>query len=410
MPISLKGQLIMTHYSRRRTNGQIHRIGCRLCHCDRSGSDRDGGVQMKHLGDITKINGAAIEPVDVITGGSPCQDLSVAGKRAGLSGERSGLFMEMVRVIKEMRNATKQLQMRGSDVPVRPRFVVWENVYGAFGSNGGEDFRAVLEEFCRIEGGADISIPRPSDGDWSKSGCIVADRWSLAWRGMDSQYWGVPQRRKRIALVLDYGGQSAPEILFEPQVMRRDSSESGSERSEIVNKIRGSIEDSTSRTYPITCWENKIRGGGNLVIETYTESGFGEYVETDVSSAVKVCGGRRGDFTISKDRYGVRRLTPRECERLQGFPDNFTSIPGAKDSNRYKALGNSIALPQWRFVLGNISKYLPKGATLGSLFDGIGGFPLIWEEIHGKGSARWASEIEKFPIEVTKIRFPEEET
>ena len=153
MPISLKGQLIMTHYSRRRTNGQIHRMECRLCHCDRSGSDRDGGVQMKQLGDITKINGAAIEPVDVITGGSPCQDLSVAGKRAGLSGERSGLFMEMVRVIKEMRNASKQLQMRWADVPVRPRFVVWENVYGAFGSNGGEDFRTVLEEFCRIEGG-----------------------------------------------------------------------------------------------------------------------------------------------------------------------------------------------------------------------------------------------------------------
>ena len=106
--------------------------------------------------------------------------------------------------------------------------------------------------------------------------------------------------------------------------------------------------------------------------------------------------------------YVVRRLTPLECERLQGFPDGWTDIPGASDTARYKALGNSIALPQWQIITDNMAKYLPDGATLGSLFDGIGGFPLCWERTHGKGTARWASEIEKFPIEVTKYHFGEE--
>ena len=105
--------------------------------------------------------------------------------------------------------------------------------------------------------------------------------------------------------------------------------------------------------------------------------------------------------------YVVRRLTPLECERLQGFPDGWTDIPGASDTVRYKSLGNSIALPQWQIIIDNMAKYLPDGATLGSLFDGIGGFPLCWERTHGKGTAIWASEIEKFPIEVTKYHFPE---
>lgn len=109
----------------------------------------------------------------------------------------------------------------------------------------------------------------------------------------------------------------------------------------------------------------------------------------------------------NNSEYVVRRLTPLECERLQGFPDGWTDIPGASDTARYKALGNSIALPQWQIIIDNMAKYLPDGATLGSLFDGIGGFPLCWERTHGKGTAIWASEIEKFPIEVTKYHFPE---
>lgn len=173
---------------------------------------------MKHLGDITKIHGDQIEPVDCITFGSPCQDLSIAGRRAGLAGERSGLFMEAVRIIKEMRSSTNGLY---------PTFAVWENVPGAFSSNGGEDFRAVLEELARVEQ-PDASIPRPSGrgGRWSKAGAIAGNGWSLAWRQLDAQYWGVPQRRKRIALVADFGGQRAAEILFERTSVPGNSDES----------------------------------------------------------------------------------------------------------------------------------------------------------------------------------------
>ena len=161
---------------------------------------------MIHLGDITKIRGNEVEPVDCITFGSPCQDLSIAGRRAGLAGERSGLFMEAVRIIKEMRSSTNGLY---------PTFAVWENVPGAFSSNGGRDFRAVLEELARVEQ-PDAIIPEPTRGGrWSKAGAIAGNGWSLAWRQLDAQYWGVPQRRKRIALVADFGGQRASEILFE---------------------------------------------------------------------------------------------------------------------------------------------------------------------------------------------------
>ena len=160
---------------------------------------------MKQYGDITQLNGAELEPVDLIVGGSPCQDLSVAGKRAGLEGERSGLFMEMIRVIKEMRNATNS---------VRPGYVLWENVPGAFSSNGGEDFQTVLTEFARIAEPETPLVPMPKKG-WPKAGVLMGNGWSLAYRTHDAQYWGVPQRRRRIALVLDLRGQSAPEILFE---------------------------------------------------------------------------------------------------------------------------------------------------------------------------------------------------
>lgn len=172
---------------------------------------------MKHLGDITKINGADIEPVDVITAGSPCQDLSVAGKRAGLDGERSGLFMEQIRIIKEMREHERRLHSDWTDESLRPRYMVWENVYGAFSSNGGEDFRAVLEETAKVAQ-RDAVIPRLADGQkWPSCGYIMGDRWSIAWRGHDAQYWGVPQRRKRVCMVADFNGQSAPFILFDPQ-------------------------------------------------------------------------------------------------------------------------------------------------------------------------------------------------
>ena len=160
--------------------------------------------QMKHYGDVSKLDGAKLPPVDIITFGSPCQDMSIAGKRAGLNGERSGLFHQAVRVIKEMRCATNGEY---------PRFIVWENVSGAFSSDGGEDFRIVLEEICKIKK-SDIFIPRPS-GKWTNAGEIVADDFSVAYRMLDAQYFGVPQRRKRIYLVADLDGKCAGKILFE---------------------------------------------------------------------------------------------------------------------------------------------------------------------------------------------------
>ena len=160
---------------------------------------------VKHYGDVNKINGAEIEPVDIITFGSPCTDLSVAGKRAGIHAERSGLFFQAIRIIKEMRCATDGKY---------PRFAVWENVAGAYSSNNGEDFRCVLEEFCKIKD-AGVSVPKPKK--WEKAGSIMGDDYSVAWRTFDSQHWSIPQRRMRIYLVADFAGQCAEKILFESE-------------------------------------------------------------------------------------------------------------------------------------------------------------------------------------------------
>lgn len=182
---------------------------------------------MKHLGDITKINGAEIEIVDVITGGSPCQDLSIAGKRAGLTGTRSGLFMEQVRIVKEMREHDRNSGRTGD--MVRPRFMVWENVPGAFSSNKGRDFAAVLEEIIRIAEpeAPDIEVPEKGWPTWGGYHDEVGGRWSVAWRVHDAQYWGVPQRRRRISVVADFGGDTAGEILFERKSVSGHSAESG---------------------------------------------------------------------------------------------------------------------------------------------------------------------------------------
>ena len=169
---------------------------------------------VKHLGDINSVNGAEIEPVDIITFGSPCTDLSVAGKRQGLNAERSGLFFQAIRIIKEMRGATNGKY---------PRFAVWENVTGAFSSNGGEDFRCVLEEFCKIKD-ADLSVPKPEK--WTKAGEIMGENFSVAYRTLDAQYWGVPQRRMRVYLVADFEGGCASKILFESEGMSGYSAES----------------------------------------------------------------------------------------------------------------------------------------------------------------------------------------
>lgn len=653
---------------------------------------------MIHLGDITKIHGNEVEPVDCITFGSPCQDLSIAGRRAGLAGERSGLFMEAVRIIKEMRSSTNGLY---------PTFAIWENVPGAFSSNNGEDFRAVLEELARVEQ-PDAIVPRPPRGGrWSKAGAIAGNGWSLAWRQLDSQYFGVAQRRKRIALILDLGGQRAGEILFERTSLSRhpdpcipawkevagltanrpagndrmvgagflcgssrnaDSRgteadragkseaeertsgdkcceaaaytlkirsgcagggkgalvqteksgtlstlqdqtifqliqeptycisgntvdrktnqngtgvrESGAftvntvdrhavayalqnqnlcidddipfDTTQITSKVNKSnpqwgdpchpleaaahppaavirISDEEMPVQPVVLESNQVHatvtqngicltlpasmglgggyvpmitdhpadrpvvfenhaqdarykeaptcsptgydrwgtGGGNTPLvampERVTSYGIGNgqahaYASKEKSGtldtmhdaqavAIEYSGclnpwdtqarrvyGEDGTFPAlpsretaggnqqavlagQRTRWIVRRLTPTECERLQGYPDGWTDIgewvdtKGKKhkpaDSPRYKALGNSIALPQWFWIAQKMKSYMGDGAKLGSLFDGIGGFPLVWEITYGTGTARWASEIEEFPIAVTKKHFPE---
>lgn len=467
---------------------------------------------MKHLGDITKTHGDQIEPVDCITFGSPCQGLSMAGKRLGFDDNRSVLFLDAARIIKEMRTATNGMY---------PTFAVWENVPGAFSSNGGEDFRAVLEELARVEE-PNASIPRPSGrgGRWSKAGAIAGNGWSLAWRQLDAQYWGVPQRRKRIALVVDFGGQRAAEILFERTSLSGNPCESipawktfartpeasvaGYDRMvESGNSITGDAEsegtgrsggkgtgrilESDHRETSTRCTEPaaytlKIRfgcegGGKGALVQTelsatistlqdqtlfqpvvydargngdgkivptitgdhenritdYTaiaierktsnEQSFSHYKESDKCSTLKAKAGNIGNgseclIAEKAIRWIVRRLTPVECERLQGFPDNYTNIgdwtdsKGKKhkyaDSPRYKALGNSIALPQWFWLVQRMRPYLKEKPTLGSLFDGLGGFPLVWQRAYGEGTARWASEIESFCVAVTKRRFGEE--
>lgn len=421
---------------------------------------------MKHLGDICKINGAEIEPVWCITGGSPCQDLSIAGKRAGLAGARSGLFMEQVRIVKEMREADKRNGRTGN--MVRPRFLVWENVVGAFSSNKGKDFAAVLEEIARIaEPGFSLS-GLPEKWKWTKAGAIDGDGWSIAWRTHDAKDWGktiresrkgnvirlgTPQRRRRISVVADFGGESAAQIQFDRESVFGYPAESGaagegpagaSEASAAYAvRIRGGCDGGGKGALVQTEKSGTLGTGGNQVPLTYQDvtgtlspgAHAGSYNGQDAYNDMLVCGEtpdvahalrakancayREDEETYPVQNIVVRRLTPMECERLQGFPDHWTDIgewideKGKKhkdaDSPRYKALGNSIALPFWGWMLRRMARYLPEGATLGSLFDGIGGFPLIWERIHGEGTARWASEIEQFPIAVTKIRFPEEE-
>lgn len=454
---------------------------------------------MKHLGDITKINWFEVEPVDCVTGGSPCQDLSVAGKRAGLAGERSGLYMEQIRCVKELRKAS------GRTGKIRPRYMVWENVPGAFSGNGGKDFAAVLEEAVRIVEPEAPSIPAPAK--WPGSGCLVGGGWSIAWRVHDAQFWGVPQRRKRIALVCDFGGHTAPEILSERKGLRGDITESGTAR----EGIAGAAEAGTSYAVPINDKATGWQGGGesrnhdgsgnglgigkngdpsptltagdrhgvmcgnqvpltygigngqaheamtmaqevsqtlntmhdkqailyqpkSAMEENWAESKIKNAIRAgeskvshavmceDVSHALRAkanCAYREDTETYPVQNMMVRRLTPLEYERLQGYPDGWTDIGewidsnGKKhqssDSSRYKALGNSIALPFWFWLLRRISAQYERPATLGSLFDGIGGFPLCWERCNGKGTALWASEIEEFPMAVTKIRFGQKE-
>lgn len=448
---------------------------------------------MLHLGDITKIHGGEAPVVDVVIGGSPCQDLSIAGKRAGLAGARSGLYMEQIRIIKEMRERDRRMGRTGEFV--RPRYMVWENVPGAFSSNGGKDFAAVLEEAIRIAEpeAPDIEVPEKGWNTWGGYHDEMGGRWSVAWRVLDAQHWGVPQRRRRIALVADFGGDTAWEVLFERQSMSGYPAESGAageslaasaesgaayavrirgdatefDTTQITSKQNGSIPDFGKPCHTLNanahvpcaildmshacdvirdCGEvapslqARMGTGGNQIPLTYQKTTgtlspgahAGSYNGQDAYNDMLVCGAAvpdiahtlkakaNCDFREDSETYPVqnrvvRRLTPLECERLQGFPDHWTDLgewtdsKGKRhkdaDSPRYKALGNSIALPPWKWLLKRLCGNYERDATMASLFDGIGGFPLVWEQLNGRGTCLWASEIEEFPIAVTKRRF-----
>lgn len=401
---------------------------------------------MKHLGDITQINGAEIEPVDIICGGSPCQDLSVAGKQAGIhEGERSHLFFEMTRIIKQMREATYGNY---------PKYVIWENVPGAFSSNNGEDFLEVLRSFAEIAEDH-VFIPRPAVRRgkqerlaWTASGEVVGDRWSIAWRTVDAQYWGVPQRRRRIYLVADFANGRAGEILFERKGVRWDSAPSGEAREgtaddaagsaggscgvrclntvpDVVYAIQGNGIDradtagcngcgwrenesytlntidrqavcfanrpfnagdtsavvktlcaaETSKQPGITvCYDCRGNGDGqtaaNLTgdhenrVTDYTncvcfdKQAIGVYGENGVSSTLAQRDYKDPtDLVVQKKqrKYIVRRLTPLECCRLQGFPECWTDGVEGSDSAQYKMWGNGMALPNMLHVMRGIA-------------------------------------------------------
>ncbi|MDY5129855.1 DNA (cytosine-5-)-methyltransferase [Actinotignum urinale] len=343
--------------------------------------------QMQHLGDICNIDGSQLEPVDVVTFGSPCQDLSVAGKRAGLAGERSGLFHQAVRVIKEMRKASSGRY---------PRFAVWENVPGAFSSNKGADFHSVLQNLISVvDEQAAANLPRVQK--WQKAGAIVADQWSIAWRVLDAQFFGVPQRRKRIYLICDFASGRAGQILFEPSRSSRNLAQGCSEKQNPpTNPRAGTHEASKSlEVFALRMRAGKPGGGKGPLVQTnlsgtlgcgndqtiFEPAAFGfnalhegrgaavgrygystevsktldtsgvpptcnqggiAIVDTDVISASKADFFCRGNVNVAGallasdstepplvtdpcvPDYRVRRLTPTECARLQGFPDDWT--------------------------------------------------------------------------------------
>lgn len=268
--------------------------------------------KMVHLGDITKMNGAEIEPVDVITFGSPCQNLSIAGNGKGLAGQESSLFFEAIRVIQEMRCATNGRF---------PQIVIWENVYGAFSSTQGEDFRTVIETLWKICEGND-SVPRYAEDKqgrqkWPHTGFVLGDHSSIAWRGLDAQGWGVAQRRKRVFVVLDLGGQCAGQILFEREGLRRDfkkvrrtgetirpASETSPVEHYRVYAVENHAQDSRVSLRP----DNTVQtlagrmgtGGGNVplvLVPCFGQASYDEYAPTEQAVTLKATGGNYGGGT-----------------------------------------------------------------------------------------------------------------
>ena len=309
---------------------------------------------MEHLGDITKIKGGEITPVHIITFGSPCQNLSLAGCREGLSGSKSSLFFEAIRIIREMRGNTNGMY---------PTFAVWENVYGAFSSNHRMDFKSVLESFAGSE------IPMPASGRWASAGMVRGRETDISWRLMDARYWGKPpllQRRRRIFLVADFRGERSGEILFKPRSMlpypascRKDRSSSARTHQSNLIKARGKIPI----VHPIQ--ERRMRGAAK---ERDRGNFLGSFGRPDDPFPTLLAGGiNYFAFWYEGDEENgfIRYLTPTECERLQGLPEDWTKF-GAMGEEvgtgaRCKALGNSIALPCAEHIMQGIYEVLKGG-------------------------------------------------
>ena len=416
--------------------------------------------QLTHVGDVTEVNGADVDAVDVITFGSPCQDLSVAGKQAGLAGERSGLFFHAVRIIDQIRKATHGMF---------PRYAIWENVPGAFSSHKGADFATVLTTLTRIVDPSTPDMPVP-EGGWPYAGCVMGEGFSLAWRVLDAQHFGLAQRRRRIYLVADFAGRSAPEILFEPASLPRNPESCGTQEQDHAHTPEASLGGRSSSVILMDHHpqDSRLTVNSSGVVQTLTarmgnsptnvpilldapeerrvfglnsihqsRSGGGHYgYEAEVSKTLDLKGGEptcnQGGMVIlepvyaaskadyftrtTKDQAGAllatdytdppmvassslrpRRLTPVECARLQGFPDDWcdglaiedptsedieywTGIwatwnlaRGVKprtarqvttwlknptsDSAQYKLWGNGIALPVARHVLERLKNF-----------------------------------------------------
>lgn len=306
---------------------------------------------MIQLGDITKINGGEIPPVHIITFGSPCQNLSNIGNREGLAGSQSGLFFEALRIIKEMRHATHG---------VYPTIVVWENVMGAFSSSHRMDFKAVLEAFTNTE------IPMPDSRTWAKAGMVRKQGIEICWRLLDAQFWGtptLPQRRRRIFLVADFGAERAKEILFKPRNMQPDPSNGCSGRMFTTPPHRISIEETRGRIPIIHPFkERAMRSTAKEQDHARFHGSFGR--PTDPFPTLLAGSVNYFSFwheNAEKDGY-IRQLTPLECERLMGLPKGWTAYGNKNqvmsDYARYKALGNSIAVPCAEYIMAGIADSL----------------------------------------------------
>ena len=303
------------------------------------------------LGDINGIEDAP--HVDIITASTPCQDLSIAGKRGCLTGERSGLFFKAIKLVRR----------------INPGFFVWENVPGAFSSNGGLDFKTVIEEILQEP------VPLPEHG-WSNAGLVDGRRSQIAWRVCDAQFWGVPQRRKRIFLVADFTGRRAAEILFEPESVRRNSAPCQSSQQNPAARTR---TDSDCAVYENHGQDSRITRLGDIAPTVSAKYGTGGNnvplvampppLHLVLGATLSIKDATPSSRRQSNENFNpltargaaacatpsiVRRLTPIECERLMGLPDNWSA--DGSDSACYKALGNGVALPICEFILRRIKE------------------------------------------------------